>query len=235
MEDDPALIICGGPGTALEVLFANARFAESVGGAFDQIAGRPLFDVLPGMPNDQQRDLLAALSLPHPIFQHIDLGDAAAMPERYELAAWPAPNDTPAIWVIRLSAQGLNAGPPPIDLDFVNQLSVGLVLFDASDRLTWFNGTYHRVLGPNAHLLRVGDRFEDIMSAAYRSGHAAATGGDLDARIAERLARHRNHESFEEALSGGRWLFTQEIETTDGGTLGVRTDITNIKRAHSTR
>lgn len=230
MEDDAKLFICSGPGTALNVLHASAPFAEHVDGNPDKIAGQPLFNALPDIPDDQKRDLLAALSLPRPIFQHLDIGSSAEPSQRYELAAWPAPQDAPAIWVIRFCLQGLNTGPPPIDLDFVNNLPVGLVLFDASDRLTWFNGTYHRVLGPNAHLLRIGDRFEDIMSAAYRSGHAAADGRNLEARIAERLARHRNHDSFEEALSGGRWLLTQEIATADGGTLGVRTDITRIKR-----
>ena len=83
-------------------------------------------------------------------------------------------------------------------------------------------------------MLKLGKRFEDIMSAAYRSGHGAGGADDLEARIAERMAHHVNHDSFEEALSGDRWLLTQEIATPDGGTLGVRTDITDIKRRGGT-
>lgn len=227
-----AIVICGATG-AFGVLYANAPFGAIAETATDEAAGRGLFDFLSGLPDDQRAGLKAALALPQPAFLHLDLAATTGLQGRTELAAWPAPPEaaTPAIWVIRLREQGLQSGPPPIDLGFADQLPLGLVLFDAEDRLTWFNGTYQRVLGPNAHLLRIGERFEDIMSAAYRSGHGAAGPGDLDQRIAERMAHHRNHDSFEEPLSGGRWLLTQEIATADGGTLGVRTDITEIKRA----
>jgi hypothetical protein len=71
----------------------------------------------------------------------------------------------------------------------------------------------------------------EIMPAAYRAGHAAGGAADIERLIAQRAARHRNRETFEEALSGGRWLLTQELATAEGGTLGVRTDITAKKRA----
>lgn len=231
--DSDAIAICGGPNGAFSVLYANARFAGIAGATPGELVGQELVATLGALPEEQRAGLPASLALPQPMFQHLDVNASDGLSRRFELAAWPAPPEaaTPVIWVIRLREQGLSAGPPPIDLDFADHLPIGLVLFDADDRLTWFNGTYHRVLGPNAHLLKVGDPFEDIMSAAYRSGHAASGTDDIELRIAERLARHRNHDSFEEALSGGRWLLTQEIGTADGGTLGVRTDITEIKSA----
>ncbi len=232
MANDETIFICGGPRGGFTVLYASAPAAELLGRPAETCLGNPFVDLLASLPDDQRHDLSAALSMPRPIFQHLDIATGSAIGARYELAAWPAPQDgdAPTIWVIRLREQGLNTDPPPIDLEFADGLAIGLVLFDAADRLVWFNGTYLRVLGPNGHLLQIGERFEDIMSAAYRSGHAAAADGDIEDRIAERLARHRNYESFEEALSGGRWLLTQEIATADGGTLGVRTDITEIKR-----
>jgi len=234
--EDDAIVICGGPNGAFGVHYANARFADISGKAPGELIGQKLLAALSEIPQEQRTGLTASLALPQPIFQHLDVSTSNGVPQRFELAAWPAPpgTATPVIWVIRLREQGLSAGPPPIDLDFADHLPIGLALFDADDRLTWFNGTYHRVLGPNAHLLKVGELFEDIMSTAYRSGHAAGGTDDIELRIAERLARHRNLDSFEEALSGGRWLLTQEIGTTDGGTLGVRTDITEIKSAGDT-
>lgn len=134
--------------------------------------------------------------------------------------ALPPDTETPSVWVSRHDAHG---EPRPVDLAFVNQLSIGLVLFDADDRVIWWNDTYRGVMGPNAHLLRLGDRFADIMAAAYRAGHAAGGADEIEDLIAARLARHRNHETFEEALSGDRRLLTQEIAIAEGGTLGVRT------------
>lgn len=235
-DDDDAIAICSGPNGAFGLLYANARFAEIAGTAREDLTGQSFLASDNGLADEQRTELTAALSLPRPIFMHLDIEPRSGFQARYELAAWPAPPEatTPVIWVIRLRAQGLSAGPPPIVLDFADQLPLGLVLFDADDRLTWFNGTYHRVLGPNAHLLKTGERFGDIMPAAYRSGHGAGSADDIELRIAERMAHHRNHDIFEEALSGGRWLLTQEIATPEGGTLGVRTDITEIKRAGGT-
>jgi len=234
--DGDAIAICGGPNGAFSVLYANDRFAGISGAASADLVGQDLVAAIGDLPEEQRNALTASLALPQPIFQHLDAGGLDGLTQRFECAAWPAPPAaaTTMIWVIRLREQGLSAGPPPIDLDFADHLPIGIVLFDADDRLTWFNGTYHRVLGPNAHLLKIGERFEDIMAAAYRSGHSAAGADDIEHRIAERLGRHRNHDSFEEALSGGRWLLTQEIATAEGGTLGVRTEITEIKNAGRT-
>jgi hypothetical protein len=135
----------------------------------------------------------------------------------------PPGAETPALRLLRYDKSDPGAGPLDVDADFAHGLAIGLVLFDADDRLTWFNETYRGVMGANGHLLQLGKRFEDIMSAAYRAGHAAGDAADMDSLIATRLARHRNHETFEEALSGGRTLLTQEIAVSDGGTLGVRT------------
>lgn len=234
--DGDAITICGGPDGEFGVLYANELFQAISGASAGELAGKQLLTTIGALPEEQRAELQASLTLPRPIFLHLDLDLPNGVTDRFEFAALPAPADAaiPAIWVIRLRQKGLQLGPPPIELDFADNLPLGLVLYDSDDRLTWFNGTYHSVLGPNSHLLKVGERFEDIMSAAYRSGHAAAGAENIEDRIAERLARHRNHESFEEALSGGRWLLTQEIATADGGTLGVRTDITELKRTGET-
>ncbi len=217
MSDDDAIVICDGPAGSFGVLHANAAFAELAGRPIDDLCGRSVPPVLD--------DLGAARAA-------LDSGLADALPFSLEtesqpprvLDAFPAPpGATPAIWVMRLAARG--------DPAFADTLPLGLVLFDADDRLIWFNGTYRGVLGPNAHLLKLGAPFMEIMPAAYRAGHAAGGAADVEQLINERAARHRNRETFEEALSGGRWLLTQELATAEGGTLGVRTDITAKKRA----
>ena len=143
----------------------------------------------------------------------IALGDGGAG------LALPPDAERPSIRLLRFGTDG----PRPVGLDFANGLPIGVVLFDAEDRMIWFNETYRGVMGPRAHLLRIGDRFETIMTAAYRGGHAAGDADEIEDLIAARLARHRIFESFEEVLPGGRRLLTQEIALANGGTLGVRT------------
>ena len=125
------------------------------------------------------------------------------------------------VWLLRLSA------PDALRLDeaFVHDLATVIVLYDAKDRLLWHNRAYERVLGVNAYLLRIGEPFAEIMAAAYRAGHAATQGEDIETLIARRLARHRARETFEEVLGDGRRLKTEEIATATG-MLGVRTEIT---------
>lgn len=217
MSDDDAIVICDGPAGSFGVLHANAAFAE--------LAGRPIEEVCGGSVPPVLADLGAArppLESSLAGGRPFSLGTEGQPP--LVLDGFPAPPGfTPAIWLIRLAARG--------DPAFADTLPLGLVLFDADDRLIWFNGTYRGVLGPNAHLLKLGAPFMEIMPAAYRAGHAAGGAADVERLITERAARHRNRETFEEALSGGRWLLTQELATAEGGTLGVRTDITAKKRA----
>lgn len=134
---------------------------------------------------------------------------------------FPLPPDAPMVWLLRLSAPDA----PRLDEAFVHDLATVIVLYDAEDRLLWHNRAYERVLGANAHLLRIGEPFAEIMAAAYRAGHAATQGEDIETLIARRLARHRARETFEEVLGDGRRLKTEEIATATG-MLGVRTEIT---------
>jgi len=217
MPGDDPIVICDGPAGSFGVLHANAAFAELAGRPIEEVCGGSVLPVLADL-GAARPSLESGLAGALPISLGIE-----SQPPRV-LDGFPAPpGATPAIWVMRLATRG--------DPAFADTLPLGLVLFDAEDRLIWFNGTYHGVLGPNAYLLKLGAPFMEIMPAAYRAGHAAGGAADIERLITERAARHRNRETFEEALSGGRWLLTQELATAQGGTLGVRTDITARKRA----
>ncbi len=220
------LIICEDRGGSYHVLHANEAFASLAGVARHTFAGKDMEAALACAVNAQSGGALAA-----PMAEHVSFRLTLRAVSAQALVGAPIPpgNTAPQLWVLWIDIDGGVAVPSGLD-----DLPVGLVLFDADDCLTWCNNTYRRVLGKNAHLLKTGARFECIMSAAYRAGHAAGGAADAEQRIAERLARHHNHESFEEALSGDRWLLTEEIALADGGILGVRTDITEAKRRQAT-
>src|SRR5438128_1075150 len=63
-------------------------------------------------------------------------------------------------------------------------------------------------------------------------GQCGASGGRIDEWVAERLAAHRQmHGTHEQELSDGRWLRVEERRTADGGSIGVRVDITELKKS----
>ena len=56
--------------------------------------------------------------------------------------------------------------------------------------------------------------------------------GRVEAWISERMADHRSAEGpIEQRIAGDRWLRIEERPTSEGGVVGVRVDITDIKRA----
>src|SRR5262249_5619024 len=55
-------------------------------------------------------------------------------------------------------------------------------------------------------------------------------GTSIEARVKERLEQRRSGLSYEQELSDGRWLKVSDRPTRDGGYVGIRTDITELKR-----
>ncbi|UFN51197.1 response regulator [Roseomonas sp. OT10] len=106
----------------------------------------------------------------------------------------------------------------------------GFVMFDAEDRLVTSNSRYREFYSASAPYLVPGTRFEDIMIGGARLGQYPQAGDDVEAFAAEMKAWHQgNHPPMERLLPGGRWILITERRTPDGGTVGIRTDITRLK------
>jgi PAS domain S-box-containing protein len=107
----------------------------------------------------------------------------------------------------------------------------GLALFDAEDRFVLWNRRYAELYATSADDIRVGARFEDVLRAGLAKRQYPEAVEREEAWLAERLARHRASESAHvQALPGDRWLRVQERRTADGGSVGIRVDITELKR-----
>jgi diguanylate cyclase (GGDEF)-like protein/PAS domain S-box-containing protein len=105
----------------------------------------------------------------------------------------------------------------------------GLVLFDADDRLVMWNSRYAEMypVHPN---LTAGARFEDYLHQAIADGAFPASRGREAEFVAERLAQHRQaHSRFEQQLPNDRWVRAEERRTADGGIIGMRVDVTELK------
>jgi PAS domain S-box-containing protein len=115
--------------------------------------------------------------------------------------------------------------------DSIETMSEGFALFDAADRLVLCNSKYKELYALSADLLVPGVRFEDVLRAGLaREQYPDAR--DREAEwLADHLAAHRAaRDSFEQELPGERWVRVVERRTTDGGTVGVRIDVTESKR-----
>ena len=108
----------------------------------------------------------------------------------------------------------------------------GFVMFDAEDRLVVCNQRYLELYAISAPFIRPGAKFADIIREGAMRGQYPQAGEDIEGFVTEVTNWHRsNQPSMERLLPDGRWLMVTERETPGGGTVGIRTDITALKRA----
>jgi PAS domain S-box-containing protein len=117
-------------------------------------------------------------------------------------------------------------------VDAIESIEGGAILYDADDRIVLCNSTYRQHLGAIKEILVPGTRFEDVIRAVTKAGIIDEATADPDKYVRERIARHRALKpSLIHVTKSDRWISLREYRTSDGGTLIIRTDITEQKRA----
>ncbi len=113
----------------------------------------------------------------------------------------------------------------------IETISEGFSLYDAGDRLVLCNTRYQELLRPEVGVtIEPGMSFESIVRSAAANGLIADTADRTEEWIAERIARHRNPDgSTLQKRSDGRWIQINEARTSNGGTVAVYADITDLK------
>ncbi len=75
-----------------------------------------------------------------------------------------------------------------------------------------------------------GTSFEDLLRHGLTNGHVPAAVGREEEWLEARLRQFREAKGASEAqLSGGRWILESDHATPDGGRVGLRTDITQLR------
>ncbi len=116
-------------------------------------------------------------------------------------------------------------------LDAIEVVPEGLVLLDADDRFVLWNRRYAEAYAGGGYQITRGQSFEDTLRAGIACAQYPEAVGREEEWLAERLALHHAPESnHEQQLPNGRWLRIQERRTSDGGSIGVRIDITELKQ-----
>ncbi|WP_079436711.1 PAS domain S-box protein [Zoogloea sp. LCSB751] len=114
----------------------------------------------------------------------------------------------------------------------IDTIGEGFVIYDADDRLTYFNEEYRQLYRGAAPIIEVGRSFEEILRSGVERGVYPDAVGRNEEWLAERLAQHRNGDSeVNQRLEDGRWLKIRERRNASGYTVGFRVDITELVRA----
>ncbi|MDE1914483.1 MAG: PAS-domain containing protein [Sphingomonadales bacterium] len=114
--------------------------------------------------------------------------------------------------------------------DAIESINEGFVLFDADDRLVLFNEAYLGFWPELTPHIRVGMEFSEIAQLAAKIERPLGSVVAPDRWVSERLARHGIADGGHvQALSDGRWVQINELRTSEGGIVGIYTDITEVK------
>src|ERR1700693_1535434 len=115
--------------------------------------------------------------------------------------------------------------------DALGSISEGFFLFDADDRMVLCNSRYRELYPGLADLMRPGLEFEHLIKTVVERGIVVDAVARPQEWVEQRLAQHRNPRGpFLHHQWDGRWIQISERKTDDGGTVGVFTDVTELKR-----
>jgi len=114
--------------------------------------------------------------------------------------------------------------------DAIDSINEGFVLFDAEDRLVLFNEAYLGFWPEIAGQVQEGMRFDEIAKLAAVHHRPPGSLVAPDRWVSDRLARHSVAAGGHvQALADGRWVQINELRTSEGGIVGIYTDITEVK------
>ena len=112
----------------------------------------------------------------------------------------------------------------------IDALPEGVVFLDPEGRYILWNQRYAEIYHRSADLFAPGRRLAETLAVGVARGDYPDAIGREEAWIAERLGMMANPgQRHEQKLSDGRWILIEERRTADGGLIGVRIDITELK------
>ncbi|WP_245330662.1 EAL domain-containing protein [Bradyrhizobium sp. AS23.2] len=113
----------------------------------------------------------------------------------------------------------------------VDMLPQGIVILDPEGRYVLWNKQYAEIYSKTADLFAEGARLEDTLRVGVARGDYPEAAGHEDEWIAERLKKlYEPGQRHEQTLSDGRVILIEERRTDDGGVVGLRVDITELKQ-----
>jgi len=113
----------------------------------------------------------------------------------------------------------------------IDALPEGVVFLDEEFRYILCNERYSEIYKKSADLFQPGARLTDTLRVGVARVDYPEAEADPEGWIAERLAKLANPQGpHEQLLSDGRWILIEERRMPDGCTIGLRVDVTEIKK-----
>jgi len=114
--------------------------------------------------------------------------------------------------------------------DAIESLADGFALFDTEDRLVLCNRAYLKIFPYFEDISEDGPGFAELASRLAQSGGMIGSSLAPERWLKDRVAQHRRARGAHvQALADGRWIQINELRTSEGGTVGIYTDITTVK------
>ncbi|WP_205032008.1 response regulator [Hwanghaeella grinnelliae] len=112
----------------------------------------------------------------------------------------------------------------------LNALDTPFAYYDAEDRLQNWNDAFTEMNIKISDLLTEGAPFEYLLDALIERGQIAGIEGREEEFRRRRLESHRQSNiRTERQIGDGRWFMAREVGTSDGGVVGIWTDISELK------
>ena len=115
--------------------------------------------------------------------------------------------------------------------DAIEAIPEGVVFLDAEGRYLLWNRRYAEIYHRSADLFRPGAKLMDVLREGVRRGDYPEAIGREEAWLAGRAAMLAvgSGDRHEQRLADGRWLMIEDRRTSEGGSIGLRVDITVLK------
>ena len=112
----------------------------------------------------------------------------------------------------------------------IDILPQGIVFLDADGRYILWNKKYAEIYSRSSDLFKPGARLQDTIRIGVERGDYPEAIGREEEWIAERLTKlYQPGGRHEQTLADGRCILIEERLTEDGGIIGLRVDITELK------
>ena len=107
----------------------------------------------------------------------------------------------------------------------------GFVIFDADERMVLCNSSYREIYHEIAERLVPGLSTEDAARASAEHCIELTSSEEIETWVQQRLMQHRRSAgTAEQHLNDGRWIRVSESRLQNGWMVGIRTDITELKK-----
>src|SRR6195952_197048 len=116
----------------------------------------------------------------------------------------------------------------------IDILPQGIVFLDGDGRYILWNKKYAEIYSRSSDVFKPGARLQDTIRIGVERGEYPEAAGREEEWIAERLAKLSEPGGrHEQTLADGRCILIEERLTEDGGVIGLRVDITELKQRES--